>query len=84
MLSNFLPGQEAGNVKFVIEGGFGQYSPKSSVISKTVSGWLDNSELLQDMSAAALSAAHPEATQQIASDIGRIALAGSVENQGCP
>ena len=33
MLSNFLPGQEAGNVKFVIEGGFGQYSPKSSVIS---------------------------------------------------
>jgi 1,2-diacylglycerol 3-beta-galactosyltransferase len=80
MLSSYLPGQEAGNVKFVLEGGFGSYSPKSSVISKTVSGWLDNSELLQEMSAASYSAAHPEATTLIAEDIGRIALAGEVED----
>jgi 1,2-diacylglycerol 3-beta-galactosyltransferase len=83
MLSNFLPGQEAGNVKFVVEGGFGQYSPKPNVIAKTVSGWLDDSALLEEMSAKALSAAHPEATQQIADDIGRMAIAGAVENE-CP
>jgi 1,2-diacylglycerol 3-beta-galactosyltransferase len=81
MLSNFLPGQEAGNVKFVVEGGFGKYSSKPSVIAKTVSGWLDDSVLLEEMSALALASAHPEATQQIADDIGRIALAGSVENE---
>jgi 1,2-diacylglycerol 3-beta-galactosyltransferase len=84
MLSSYLPGQEAGNVKFVLEGGFGSYSPKSSVISKTVSGWLDNSELLQEMSAKASSAGAPEATLQIAEDIGKIALAGSAENPDCP
>jgi 1,2-diacylglycerol 3-beta-galactosyltransferase len=83
MLSNFLPGQEAGNVKFVLEGGFGEYSSKSSKIAKTVSGWLDNAALLEEMSQAALSAGHPEATQQIAEDIGRIALAGHVEDP-CP
>jgi len=83
MLSNFLPGQEAGNVKFVVEGGFGKYSSKPSVIAKTVSGWLDDSALLEDMSAKALSAGKPEATQQIADDIGRIAVAGVVENE-CP
>ena len=36
MLSSFLPGQEAGNVPFVVKSGFGEYSNQPETIAKTV------------------------------------------------
>jgi 1,2-diacylglycerol 3-beta-galactosyltransferase len=53
MLSCFLPGQEAGNVPFVTEGGFGDYSPKPAVIAEKVSTWIHDAEKLEQMSEAA-------------------------------
>jgi len=69
MLSSHLPGQEAGNVPFVVGKGFGRFSKKPKVIAQTVSSWLQDDEELARLSAAALSAGQPEATKLIAKDL---------------
>ena len=63
------PGQEAGNVPYVEENGFGTYSGDPTVIAETVSTWLETPEKLQQMQTAALEAARPAATLDIARDI---------------
>lgn len=63
------PGQEAGNVPYVEENGFGTYSGDPTVIAETVSSWLETPEKLQQMQTAALKAARPAATLDIARDI---------------
>lgn len=70
MLSSFLPGQEAGNVKFVVDQGFGAFSTRPKKIAKIVSGWLKDPELLAEMSKKSHSAGRPDATKEIAADIG--------------
>jgi len=69
MLSSHLPGQEAGNVPFVVGKGFGRFSTQPKVIAKTVSSWLQDDDELARLSAAALSAGQPEATRLIAKDL---------------
>ena len=69
MLSSFLPGQEAGNVPFVIESGFGEYSRDPKTIAKTVRGWIQDPAKLDELAKAARKAAAPRATQEIAHDI---------------
>ena len=63
------PGQEAGNVPYVEENGFGTYSGDPTVIADTVSSWLETPEKLEMMQKAALEAARPAATLDIAKDI---------------
>lgn len=69
MLSSFLPGQEEGNVPYVQNAGFGSYSGNPSTIAETVSTWLSSPEMLETMQAAALAAARPTATIDIARDL---------------
>lgn len=69
MLSSFLPGQEEGNVPYVENSGFGSYSGNPNIIAETVSTWLSSPEMLQTMQAAALAAARPTATVDIARDL---------------
>ena len=69
MLSGHLPGQESGNVGFVVDGGFGAYSSDPSAIAKTVAGWLDDDEKMASMSERSLRASRPGATRKIADDI---------------
>ena len=69
MLSSHLPGQEAGNVPFVVNKGFGRFSTQPKVIANTVSSWLQDDSELARMSAAALAAGQPEATTLIAKDL---------------
>lgn len=69
MLSTHLPGQEAGNVPFVVNKGFGEFSRKPEVIAQTVSGWLKDEDELARKSAAALAAGQPDATNLIAKDL---------------
>ena len=69
MLSSYLPGQESGNVGFVVDGGFGAYSGEPSTIASTVCGWLDDDDRLREMSELSLAASRPAATEQIADDI---------------
>lgn len=75
VLSSFLPGQEAGNVPYVVQGGFGLYpGPKPRKIAASVAKLIVDDDRLQSMSEKALAAARPEATQEISRDIGNIVL----------
>ncbi|CAM9342639.1 unnamed protein product [Pylaiella littoralis] len=69
MLSGYLPGQEEGNVPYVVNGGFGAYSKNPVEIGATVARWLKNPELLQKMKGSALQAARPRASYDIAREI---------------
>jgi len=69
MLSSYLPGQEAGNVPFVTDAGFGEFSRKPSDIASRVSSWIQDPEKLDEMSAAARAAATPQATRAIADQL---------------
>jgi 1,2-diacylglycerol 3-beta-galactosyltransferase len=69
------PGQEEGNIPFVENAGFGTYSGEASTIADTVSSWLENPERLGSMRQAALAAARPHATLDIAKDIAELVFA---------
>jgi UDP-N-acetylglucosamine:LPS N-acetylglucosamine transferase len=69
------PGQEEGNIPFVENAGFGTYSGEASEIADTVSSWLANPEKLKTMRQAALAAARPHATLDIAKDIAELVFA---------
>ena len=69
MLSSFLPGQEAGNVPFVLNHGFGEYSPKPAAIADRVSAWLQDDKMRKEMRRKARAAATPQATRMIAMDL---------------
>ena len=77
ILSSFLPGQEEGNVPYVVDGKFGIYTGnKPKRISSTVKAWFTDKTLLQDMSARAkkVGVRHSEATRLISRDIGDLIL----------
>jgi len=69
MLSSYLPGQEAGNVPFVTESGFGEYSNQPKEIARRVSSWVQDPGKLEAMSLNARVASSPRATQAIATDL---------------
>ncbi len=70
MLCSYLPGQEEGNIPFVVNGGFGDFSTSPKVIVKTVISWLQDDEKLNEMSKKAYKAARPNATVDICKEIG--------------
>lgn len=69
------PGQEAGNIPFVENSGFGAYSSDPNEIAKTVTSWLSSPDKLESMRRCALAASRPEATIDIARDVASIAFA---------
>ena len=69
ILSSFLPGQEFGNVAFVVERGFGQFARQPKAIGRTVSAWLRDDAKREELGNAARAAATPLATRQIATDL---------------
>jgi hypothetical protein len=75
MLSAYLPGQEEGNIPYVVEGGYGSFSKNPKIIAETVREWLLDEDKLAAMAAAAKRAARPQATTAIARDIGKMIYA---------
>lgn len=69
------PGQEAGNVPYVEQNGFGKYSSDPETIAETVTSWLESPGDLEALQKAALKAARPKATLDIAQDIAMQAFA---------
>ena len=69
MLSSFLPGQEAGNVPFVVDSGFGAYNKDPRQIARTVCSWIQDPQKLEGMARSARAAAAPQATEEIALDL---------------
>lgn len=76
MLTSFLPGQEEGNVDFVIEGKFGAFiSDKDTAgIAEEVGHWLIDEEKLTDMSIQAKANGAPNAARDIVKQIGEISV----------
>eukprot|EP00978_Attheya_sp_CCMP212_P036042 scaffold160723_cov45-Attheya_sp.AAC.2 len=72
MLTSFLPGQEAGNVNVVLEGGFGDFCDEPYGIAREVACWLQDTQLLEVMSNAAMEIGAPHAASDIVIDIGTI------------
>jgi 1,2-diacylglycerol 3-beta-galactosyltransferase len=75
IVSYIRPGQEEGNIPFVEDAGFGKYSGDPLVIADTVSSWLSSPEKMESMRNAALAAARPSATLDIARDLAELAFA---------
>ncbi|KAL7581231.1 hypothetical protein ACA910_006009 [Epithemia clementina (nom. ined.)] len=84
LLTSFLPGQEAGNVDFVLDHGFGDFVEDPMEIGQTIADWLrDNgssssssnnsstTSLLETMSRKAMAAGRPNAAGEIVLDIGQ-------------
>jgi len=83
ILSSFLPGQEEGNVDYVVDAGFGCYQGNPEGIADTVEEWFANStaaattdtndtnsnNMLERMRCNALTASRPDATMDIARDL---------------
>lgn len=72
MLTSHLPGQEAGNVDIVLDGGFGDYCRNPKGIAQEVSCWLKDEELLKIMSKGATAVGAPDAASDIVLDIGKL------------
>ena len=66
VLSGFIPGQEEGNVPFVVENGVGEYSTNPSEIAAIVARWFGpGRDDLPVMAARARQLGHPQATFDI-------------------
>ena len=72
MITSFLPGQEAGNVDIVLDGGFGDFKKEPKKIAEGVASWLLDNKKLDEMSKMSTAAGNPSAAADIVEDIGRI------------
>lgn len=69
ILYSKMPGQEDGNVDFVVEEGAGVWAPKPQMVVETLFRWLRNPEVRDKVVANALRLATPYATRQIAREL---------------
>jgi UDP-N-acetylglucosamine:LPS N-acetylglucosamine transferase len=76
LLTSFLPGQEEGNVDYVINAGFGAYCHDSDPIgiAEEICLWLKDDDKLAKLSTAAKSMGAPYAARDIAKSIGESTL----------
>lgn len=76
MLTSFLPGQEEGNVDYVVQGEFGTFVSDSDPqgISDVVASWLTDEQKLKHLSANAHKCGAPDAAAEIVEAIGESAL----------
>jgi 1,2-diacylglycerol 3-beta-galactosyltransferase len=72
MLTSFLPGQEAGNVDYVLDNDFGDYNKDPVVIAEEVACWLKDNDLMDSMSRKARAVGVPHAAADIVKNIGSI------------
>ena len=84
MLTSFLPGQEEGNVDFVVDGGFGAFCKDTDTlaIAEEVALWLNDELKLKEMSDAAKKLGRPHAARDIVQQIGDSTLKWKSLNDG--
>jgi UDP-N-acetylglucosamine:LPS N-acetylglucosamine transferase len=84
MLTSFLPGQEEGNVDYVVEGGFGAYCQDTDPqgVAEEVALWLNDDEKLAQMSQQAKKCGAPHAARDIVKQIGDSTLKWRELNEG--
>jgi 1,2-diacylglycerol 3-beta-galactosyltransferase len=70
ILSGYIPGQEAGNVAYVLARGMGRYITDPAAIGEQVAAWFGpHSRELSGMASCARAHAQPHATEQIVADL---------------
>jgi 1,2-diacylglycerol 3-beta-galactosyltransferase len=66
ILTGYVPGQEAGNVEWVVQSGAGAYAPMPEQAAALAATWLSSDpELLRSMAARARALARPHAAEEI-------------------
>jgi len=81
MLTSFLPGQEAGNINVVLDGGFGDFRKDPEDISRGVASWLQDEKLFVEMSQNSALVGHPHAAADIVQSICDITFKAMEENE---
>jgi 1,2-diacylglycerol 3-beta-galactosyltransferase len=66
ILYSRLPGQEDGNVDYVVSEGVGVWAPKTSNIIATMQEWINHPEQREQAAEACRKAARPQAAREIA------------------
>jgi 1,2-diacylglycerol 3-beta-galactosyltransferase len=86
VLSGFIPGQEEGNISYVVDGGVGEFTTDPAAIAGVVARWFGpERSRLQAMSAKARSLGHPQATFDIVRSIrGLLEQSRQPESQTSP
>lgn len=76
LLTSYLPGQEEGNVDFVVDNNFGAFCSDKDPngIAEELCMWLTDEEKMKSLSEAAKAVGAPHAARDIAQDIGTRAL----------
>lgn len=73
LLSGYIPGQETGNVPYVLKHGVGAYVEDPWQIAEVISGWFGpQRDVLDALAHKARSMGHPEAAYQIVEEIARL------------
>jgi 1,2-diacylglycerol 3-beta-galactosyltransferase len=70
ILYSRLPGQEDGNVDYVLSEGVGVWAPKTSYIVSAIKAWLHHPQQLELAAEACCQAARPQAAREIAHILG--------------
>ena len=84
VLSGFLPGQEAPNVKYVTEAGVGAFSKNPEAIADIVTEWVSDPAELADRSKRAKVMGRPNATYEIVREIAKLVDLEEVAALGAP
>lgn len=79
MLTSFLPGQEEGNIDFVVEGKFGSFCSNYFMMADEISSWLRDRDKLRELSAAARRKGTPNAAADIVRIIGQLVRLKNLE-----
>lgn len=69
ILYSKMPGQEDGNVTYVVEKGAGVWAPEPSIVVGTLTDWLAHPEKMKMISENAKKLANPKATRLIAKEL---------------
>jgi len=85
LLSSFIPGQEEGNVEYVIDNGVGTWAEKPQLVAATLAQWLQpENDTLTYMAQKAQRLGRPQATLDIAATIFNLAQASGSSTQSLP
>ncbi|XP_027774848.1 probable monogalactosyldiacylglycerol synthase, chloroplastic isoform X3 [Solanum pennellii] len=85
ILNGYIAGQEAGNVPYVIENGFGKYSKSPKKIASIVAQWFGpKQDELRIMSQNALRLSRPDAVFKIVHDMHELVRQKNFVPQYCP
>ena len=78
VISGFIPGQEEGNVSFVVDHGVGKFAAEPQEIGRIVRGWFTSQQDgLAHMAQAARRLGHPQATFEIVRTIAELLPRGA-------